>query len=39
LGVIGNFHFDKNGDVVGVPYVLKVVKGGKFVKEKDIAVQ
>jgi branched-chain amino acid transport system substrate-binding protein len=38
-GVIGNFHFDKNGDVVGVPYVLKVVKGGKFVKEKDIAVQ
>ena len=38
-GVVGIFHFDKNGDVVGIPYVLKQYqKGGEIKVLQDIAV-
>jgi len=37
-GVVGEFSFDENGDVVGVPYVLKEVQNGTFVKLQDISV-
>lgn len=37
-GVIGTFSFDENGDVVGVPYVLKTFQDGKIVKLEDISV-
>ncbi|WP_051284028.1 ABC transporter substrate-binding protein [Desulforegula conservatrix] len=29
-GLTGDFSFDENGDVVGKPMIMKVVKGGKF---------
>lgn len=38
-GIIGTFHFDENGDVVGVPYVLKEFKDGVTVKVVDVPVQ
>ncbi len=38
-GVVGTFHFDSNGDVVGIPYVLKQYKGGKIETLKDIVVE
>ena len=37
-GVVGRFRFDKNGDVVGIPYVLYEVKDGVWEKVADIAV-
>ncbi|PIP65382.1 hypothetical protein COW95_02690 [Candidatus Peregrinibacteria bacterium CG22_combo_CG10-13_8_21_14_all_49_11] len=37
-GIVGNFSFDQNGDVVGIPYVLKQFKNGEIVKVKDISV-
>jgi branched-chain amino acid transport system substrate-binding protein len=37
-GVSGTFHFDKNGDVVGIPYVLKKFESGSIVKVKDISL-
>lgn len=37
-GVVGHFRFDKNGDVVGIPYVLYEVKDGAWGKVADIAV-
>jgi branched-chain amino acid transport system substrate-binding protein len=37
-GIIGTFHFDANGDVVGVPYALKQFESGSIVKVSDIAV-
>lgn len=37
-GIVGIFSFDANGDVLGIPYVLKEFKDGKIVKMKDIAV-
>lgn len=37
-GIVGHFSFDENGDVLGIPYVLKEFKNGKIVKVKDIAV-
>ncbi len=37
-GVSGTFHFDKNGDVVGIPYVLKQFQSGSIVKLSDISV-
>lgn len=37
-GVSGNFHFDKNGDVLGIPYVLKQFKQGTITTVKDISV-
>ena len=37
-GVVGKWGFDENGDVVGVPFVLKVFKDGKTSKVKDIAL-
>lgn len=37
-GVVGRFRFDKNGDVVGIPYVLYEVKDGVWGKVADIAV-
>lgn len=37
-GVVGNFHFDENGDVVGIPYVLKQFQDGKIVKVADITL-
>lgn len=35
-GVIGTFHFDVNGDPVGVSYVLKKFEGGKVVTVKPL---
>jgi len=37
-GVVGEFTFDRNGDVVGLSYALKIFKDGKIEKVKDIAV-
>ena len=37
-GVVGIFHFDKNGDVVGIPYVLKQYQKGVIKTLSDIAV-
>src|SRR3989338_8106294 len=37
-GVVGRFRFDKNGDVVGIPYVLYEAKDGAWEKVADIAV-
>jgi branched-chain amino acid transport system substrate-binding protein len=37
-GVIGSFHFDKNGDVVGVPYALKKFQSGSTVTVSNIVV-
>ncbi|MBI3336896.1 ABC transporter substrate-binding protein [Candidatus Peregrinibacteria bacterium] len=37
-GVVGRFRFDKNGDVVGIPYVLYEVKDGAWGKVADIPV-
>lgn len=37
-GVSGTFRFDRNGDVVGIPYVLKQFKGGVIETLSDIAV-
>lgn len=33
-GAIGNYHFDKNGDVVGITLVLKKIQDGKVVEIK-----
>jgi len=38
-GVVGRFSFDENGDVLGIPYVLKEIQNGKFVKLADISVE
>jgi branched-chain amino acid transport system substrate-binding protein len=38
-GVTGNVHFDENGDVIGIPYVLKQFSKGEIKKVKDISVQ
>lgn len=35
-GVTGTFHFDANGDVIGIPYVLKEFQGKMIVKLEDI---
>ena len=37
-GVVGTFSFDENGDVVGIPYVLKEFKNGAIVTVGDIAL-
>ena len=37
-GVIATVSFDENGDVVGIPYALKEVRNGAFVKIEDIEV-
>jgi branched-chain amino acid transport system substrate-binding protein len=37
-GVSGSFHFDKDGDVVGIPYVLKQYEKGQIKTLKDVAV-
>lgn len=37
-GVVGNFSFDENGDVVGIPYVLWEVQNGQYVEVADIQV-
>lgn len=37
-GIVGSFSFDANGDVLGIPYVLKEFKDGKIIKVKDIPV-
>ena len=29
-GMAGTYSFDRNGDVVGIPYVSKVVRNGKI---------
>lgn len=38
-GVVGAFHFDENGDVVGIPYGLKQFDKGKIVKLKDLPLE
>lgn len=38
-GVIGDIHFDQNGDVVGVPFVLKEFKDGKTFTVKPIPLE
>jgi ABC-type branched-subunit amino acid transport system substrate-binding protein len=37
-GVIAKVSFDENGDIRGIPYVLREVKDGTFVNMSDIAV-
>lgn len=37
-GVVGEFSFDSNGDVLGIPYVLWEVQDGEFVPIADIEV-
>lgn len=37
-GVVGNFHFDSNGDVIGIPYALKEHRNGKISKLEEITV-
>jgi len=37
-GIVGNFSFDENGDVIGIPLVLWQVQSGAYVKVKDISV-
>lgn len=37
-GIIGDIHFDENGDVVGVPFVLKEFKNGRTVTVKPISL-
>lgn len=36
-GVVGTFSFDDNGDVLGIPYALFVVKDGEWVTLQNIA--
>lgn len=38
-GVVGAFHFDANGDVVGIPYELKTFRDGKIETIEQISVQ
>lgn len=38
-GVIGDIHFDQNGDVVGVPFVLKKFKDGRTFTVKPISLE
>lgn len=38
-GVIGDIHFDANGDVVGVPFVLKEFKDGRTFTVKPISLE
>ena len=38
-GVIGTFHFDDNGDPIGVSYVLKKFEGGKIVTVKPLSLE
>jgi branched-chain amino acid transport system substrate-binding protein len=37
-GIGGTFHFDKNNDVIGIPFGMKVFKGGKIVLQEVIPV-
>ncbi|MBT4585761.1 hypothetical protein HOC67_02620, partial [Candidatus Peregrinibacteria bacterium] len=37
-GVVGDFSFDENGDVVGISYALKEVKDGEWVTIADISI-
>lgn len=36
VGIVGTYSFDKNGDPVGVSYVLKEIKDGKIVTIKSL---
>jgi len=38
-GIIGNIHFDANGDVVGVPFVLKEFNNGRTFTVKSISLE
>lgn len=38
-GAAGKFHFDKNGDVVGIGYALKQFKDGKIVEVQAIPLE
>ncbi len=38
-GIIGDIHFDENGDVVGVPFVLKEFKNGRTFTVKPITLE
>lgn len=38
-GVIGTFHFGENSDVVGIPFVLKTISGGKISTVKPIPIE
>jgi branched-chain amino acid transport system substrate-binding protein len=37
-GVAGTFRFDKNNDVIGIPFGMKVFKGGKIVLQEVVPV-
>lgn len=37
-GVVGTIRFDQYGDPVGIPYVVKEIKGGKIVTVQDLAL-
>ncbi len=38
-GAAGTFHFDKNGDVVGIGYGVKTFQDGKIVELKQVAAE
>lgn len=38
-GAAGSFHFDANGDVVGIGYVMKEFRGGKVVELEAIEIE
>jgi branched-chain amino acid transport system substrate-binding protein len=38
-GIVGTFHFDENGDVVGIPYALKTFQNGKIVTLESIPTE
>lgn len=37
-GIVGTIHFDKYGDPVGIPYVVKEIKDGKIVTVQDLPI-
>lgn len=38
-GVSGTFHFDENGDVIGIPFAMKEFKDGKLVQAEIIPIE
>lgn len=37
-GVVGAFHFDQNGDVVGIPYAMKEFKNGQLIQSEVVPI-
>ncbi len=38
-GIAGTFHFDSNGDVVGIPFAMKQFKDGKLMQSEIVPIQ